>query len=692
MPTINRNPKKTLDDLPKGYFIEVTNDMPFDMGFAMANRDRDSDCVEIRIRDARNHHLGRLVISANFNGTLSTHSRADEGWGPILYELAMEVAALNGQFVRSGINGISKQAMNVWRKFRQRAIEGTEISTIPSVMYTPTSHYDATNRNNNISLIDATDKPELSRPLDASTKPFYGGPFSELMNCHALKYAYNKKPDLIYDSRVFVDKKNLKRPKTANQQQPTLIKNEYMPDEVSDNLVQTAKMLKHHVRYLKHVVSTELNRNPPSKGFKRLGGGYCAVAHTDNKEVELIVGPVRITDEGFVEYDLSREIMISVREEAPPRLKKYFPDIRGSRIELSSSYDACTVLGNNVRLPEIIYTMPLYRRVDSANSVKIFSNMRDILGHNPDPPTNKSDSEFQEAFYLVKDAATRYGATLDVGKIHDVKIENFSQSEDGTIIIRDPFVLAADGFFGKIRIAGTWSKEYSDVFSQMQRLSAGSTPELRPRRHISIEEISGHWIDPGHSSRILSNPPSNGFYYFDRGSYATIYHDGYGNLEIIIDASHSWKVDETTRDIDVSKEILMLASAMDSSGHLPEISRISISKKPLELKYKSKMYSQYTGRKIKYIGKMTISELVESGSVELILGSWATRPVKALFDAAKALGLEHTATNDIATRNITVDETGKIILVDPLACLVTKEMAIKVAKKVDNELKRIKSR
>ena len=47
-----------------------------------------------------------------------------------------------------------------------------------------------------------------------------------------------------------------------------LIRNEYMPDEVSDNLIQSAKMIKHHMSYLKHIAASKLKKPKLPKIFR----------------------------------------------------------------------------------------------------------------------------------------------------------------------------------------------------------------------------------------------------------------------------------------------------------------------------------------------------------------------------------------------------------------------------------------
>ena len=47
-----------------------------------------------------------------------------------------------------------------------------------------------------------------------------------------------------------------------------LIRNEYMPDEVADNLIQSAKMIKHHMSYLKHVATSQLKKPKLPKIFR----------------------------------------------------------------------------------------------------------------------------------------------------------------------------------------------------------------------------------------------------------------------------------------------------------------------------------------------------------------------------------------------------------------------------------------
>ena len=196
------NPKKTISDLPSGYRISIMQDLPFSEGLNRATRECDVDCAEIWIKSSnRNPYFGRITISANFNKTLSTHSSAAEGWGPLLYEIAMEFCTMQGFWLRSGINGVTEEAMAVWDKFLKRASSGNEISIRRSQVYGPLTHYGS----GQSKYGPKRDIPPFTGPLSELSIPYYLSIFSENVNRESLKYEYQKVPELIYSDMVFID-------------------------------------------------------------------------------------------------------------------------------------------------------------------------------------------------------------------------------------------------------------------------------------------------------------------------------------------------------------------------------------------------------------------------------------------------------------------------------------------------------
>ena len=115
---------KSIQDIPEGQYIEVIdNDYiitvtlkgPYLMknkvkGFVTAHRTEPGECVNIVYR--------------------ISNSKADRGWGPILYDLVLEFATKRGSSVTSDRKLVSGDAWNVWNyylKNRSDVIQGPAV-------------------------------------------------------------------------------------------------------------------------------------------------------------------------------------------------------------------------------------------------------------------------------------------------------------------------------------------------------------------------------------------------------------------------------------------------------------------------------------------------------------------------------------------------------------------------------------
>ena len=207
-------------------------------------------------------------------------------------------------------------------------------------------------------------------------------------------------------------------------------------------------------------VKNKILRNPPSKGFRDLGHGFNASAYVDNEnqEVELIVRARNINVvNGDATYDLSREILINLRNELPTAFMKYMPEIKRSRIEFS---DKMHRIGDILyRLPEIIYSMPVYEEI-SGNNKEIVENIIMYIKSGLTSPTDGIPNDLIIVSKYIVISARKYQSNTDP------YTDNFSQTKDGTIIFRDLLVLLSDGFNG-LKISDCWPRKYSDIFSKM---------------------------------------------------------------------------------------------------------------------------------------------------------------------------------------------------------------------------------
>lgn len=105
---------KTVQDLPKGQYVEVVNNDyvikvtlkgPYTMkgkvkGFVTAYKTEPGECMNLVYR--------------------ISNSQADTGWGPMLYDLVLELATKRGASVTSDRKLVSGDAWNVWNYYLQK--------------------------------------------------------------------------------------------------------------------------------------------------------------------------------------------------------------------------------------------------------------------------------------------------------------------------------------------------------------------------------------------------------------------------------------------------------------------------------------------------------------------------------------------------------------------------------------------
>jgi len=115
---------KTLDDLPEGVFIKVDGDV--------------EDVIDIYISDKegrplkfQNSSMPYGLISMDLevqmaqefpclHALMVAYSDAARGWGPLLYDVAIEVATLKAGGLVCDRSIVSKDAYNVWDKYNSQ--------------------------------------------------------------------------------------------------------------------------------------------------------------------------------------------------------------------------------------------------------------------------------------------------------------------------------------------------------------------------------------------------------------------------------------------------------------------------------------------------------------------------------------------------------------------------------------------
>ena len=115
---------KTLDDLPDGVFIKVDGDIEDVIDVYYANSEGrqikfennskpyGSISMDLEVQMAEDFPcLGALMIA---------YSDASRGWGPLLYDVAIEVATLKAGGLVCDRSIVSQDAYNVWDKYNNQ--------------------------------------------------------------------------------------------------------------------------------------------------------------------------------------------------------------------------------------------------------------------------------------------------------------------------------------------------------------------------------------------------------------------------------------------------------------------------------------------------------------------------------------------------------------------------------------------
>jgi hypothetical protein len=373
-----------------------------------------------------------------------------------------------------------------------------------------------------------------------------------------------------------------------------------------------------------------MKQNPPSKGFNQCGGGSFANAYRKDDRVELILRPTTWTHKDYIErYDLSRELLIIARRKAPPEARKHIPDIKRERIDINDE-------GGNYA--EIVYSMPYYGKM----SVKTLSQQK-AIHHSygiPDRAKGAPQSAIL-AYKAIQEVGIKYSAVFDLSEV------NFSESKDGDLIFRDPFHCAQTGY-ESIKLEALWPGDQFAIFQKMM-----PNPFAKEKK-------------------IYRNPPSRGFNFLNRGSFAHAYEKN-GAVELMVRPrlkKHGAQV------YDLSRELLIMArqSASDSAKkYIPDIKRERIDivenedrKLVAEIVYSMPEYESFFST-----GNVDIIEML----IDLeLFPELSCKIPKGLIEASRRIfniGRKYGASTDLRHDNFSQSESGDLIIRDPLVCMQT---------------------
>lgn len=192
-----------------------------------------------------------------------------------------------------------------------------------------------------------------------------------------------------------------------------------------------------------------MRNNPPSHGFSFLNRGSFAWSYENGGRVELIIKP----NGNSKLYDLSRELLIIARESASPTAKRHIPEIRRERIDIGVGKYGQAVA-------EIVYSMPEYEAFFSKENEERIEIIIDSDGF-PSLQDNLPRGLI-EASRRIYNIGRQYGAGTDF------RHANFSQSNDGDLIIRDPFYCIQTGY-DEIRMSELWPPDQFAIFDRFTR-------------------------------------------------------------------------------------------------------------------------------------------------------------------------------------------------------------------------------
>ena len=117
--------QKQIDELPDNIVIEITDEDSFGMMFRYKNTTGAPSSlfgeVEINPSDDPPSYKSDVGDGPCLKAWTVLISGAQKGWGPLLYEVALEWASQNGGGLASDRRSVSKQAAAVWDKYLQRA-------------------------------------------------------------------------------------------------------------------------------------------------------------------------------------------------------------------------------------------------------------------------------------------------------------------------------------------------------------------------------------------------------------------------------------------------------------------------------------------------------------------------------------------------------------------------------------------
>tara|TARA_R110000822_G_C15161934_1_gene478346 strand:- start:79 stop:801 length:723 start_codon:yes stop_codon:yes gene_type:complete len=108
---------KSIEDLPDGAHIKIFNQGNEYISIEFLLGKISAPWPSSRLGDIQLYLITSEHLEPCIDGVYETHADAESGWGPFLYDVAIEYATMIGKGATSSRRGSSQDAQNVWKYY-----------------------------------------------------------------------------------------------------------------------------------------------------------------------------------------------------------------------------------------------------------------------------------------------------------------------------------------------------------------------------------------------------------------------------------------------------------------------------------------------------------------------------------------------------------------------------------------------
>jgi hypothetical protein len=201
-----------------------------------------------------------------------------------------------------------------------------------------------------------------------------------------------------------------------------------------------------------------VRKNPPSEGFKWLDAGYFSDIFHNGWRVEAIVTPSYI---GTV--DLSKDVMVSVRDKVSDNARRFIPAIIRKRTDISKD-----------GRPEFIYEMPLYEKCEDYSAIDYDKVITD-KGANPEDLYEALSKYFHgrdlEGIIEALEAFRRETERIGLKYINDIRSRNLIMQGNQVILLDSFYAVSDDSNLLKRRWGSKFSRNINSAKQFLKSLT-----------------------------------------------------------------------------------------------------------------------------------------------------------------------------------------------------------------------------